>query len=549
MTFNIKDNSIHSKSLEKECIDCSFNINNWNADIEINNISNNNFANISYDNQKHISFNYEDNTKFENYDKIDNGEISKRLKNRKTIDKIIHILDSSLYTNFKNKNEENEEKSILEDLKNIRKKKSIAFLKNKRKSRKISTQSDQNNKFFGKTVLNQIENNEDILEIKYKDLKEDVLSYIVYEKLFKNNYVYSPENNEYFLTSDEQNLRNIHILAEENLKNTQKNYIICLIPFDKISNINLEFFYNSEKVELNQKIKEHINNNTEDLENIYNFNVENLIKDNNLIKNSIFDNLKDFLNIEKGPSIDWNNEKNPPKDEFNNLVIENEIKNLSIFGRSVSERKGSCIPSPPKTKMNNSIFYNNHNKKNPSIFLENLSDKKISSNNPNQNSQENSNYKFFNNDDSEIICSKSKNYVMENIIKIPPNSKYNSKSNDLNKDNNELTNYISKFGDITNFIRDYFHPKILFSREFLKSTKKNFNGIQKNNLDVKAKNITNTHLLYSNVSEEFPFEFILCRKYKINKKISEIRIIERENLIIENFEKFKRDLALPKNLK
>jgi len=555
LTFNLENKNINENQ----------NSNNVNSNGLDDSLFNNSYANLESENDqadKNIvddSFLSQNMSIYEDEEEVNN--LNNKLLNKnindnrinKNQDKKIgqfnqnYILSDEGYENnieFKiNKREEN----VFEEFKNFRKNQSFNNSRIKGESRKSSINGSKK-----KTTKNQTYDknycfrcsrdeakNEEVIEeinfanIKYNECNSDVLSYMIYERLFKNNYIYFPESNEYYLTSQEDNLKSVHILVEENLRRTLKNYIICLIPFDQISNINLERFYSGEQVEFFNKIKSEINSNLDDLENLYNLNIENLLKES---KNFVDNFNRTFKKNENSKAkfeckcLDISKERT--------LLIENTISNFSIFAQdtkfisSVNEKKRSLIPPAPKLQFNNlNAITNTGLGKKISLELEKAFEKK-DANNRNSSFQ------------SQSILKETNFKVNENSISM--NTYRNSKCDNINNS----INFEPNFEEMTKYFKDFFHPRILRANNFInpKKTSENTTIIKYNN-DTRSKNISNTHLLYSNLAKEFPFEFVLNRKYKTNKKKSEIRIIERENFIIENFHKFQKDNALPKKLK
>ena len=385
-------------------------------------------------------------------------------------------LDNSFMTNkikeyglLYNENNESSDSIVNENFKAIH---NLSVIENDEKNNNDTVLSFNNTeeKKTNKTYKLKKSNSFKLNSIKNNQVKENKnnLSLSLFEKLLDNNYFYFPENNKYYLTSQENELKAVRIIIEENLRKNNNNYILCMIPFDKISLLNLESFYDPEQVEYFDKIKNDIITN-ENISGLYNI---DLYKTNYKL-------VEDKMKI-------VSNEKNVQENVINFSFIKKNNLEVKMLGKT------GFIPPSPKMKINFSLI--------PSVTILN---------------------------DEIKVNFKNK----ESLDKKLQEEKQTSKLNKLN-----------------NFVKDYFHPKIFKSYHFLEQNKRGFH-IDMNLSDLKAKNISPSNLLYSNINKDFPYEFVLSRKYKTTKKMAEIRMIERENYMIENFNKFIIDKFYPMKLK
>jgi len=360
----------------------------------------------------------------------------------------------------------------------------------------------------------------------HTDLNTDLLRFGVFQSLFKQNYIYLPENNEYYLTSDPHSMKNIHIIVQKNLQNTSKNYIICLIPYDKIGEINLEKFYSLEQVEINSKIKDEINANMPDSDKKYNINLESMFQEKlNLLKNfektfikkkttskDIYGKRKVCTttaaeNSEKFKENNNNNYNNyfsnnaNQKGRFGVLNVDNVVFNFSILSKQKNEinpaplevplhsGKKSIVPPAPKLTLKQQHPIMNNNKNSFLINNDFILDRKkkiscniIATNNfnisnkrnlYNENSNKinnNSNSNNRKNSNSSNNNTDEESFKMQNQFSKAAGAASATNCNFCNSNTNLLISKIEAADrDNTNnyFFRDYFQPKLLHPKSFV----------------------------------------------------------------------------------
>ena len=449
---------------------------------------------------------------------------------------------------------------------------------------KINGNEENENQIFNKEdpINNEINivNNEEIdlennLNINNENSKKGNALINEDEKLFQNDGDFEAKDENLFNVFNSINPFNENVTSSEESAKEESNSQLLVKKSQSDNNIiNLNINNNLDNKDQMNKIESHsVNNNQEE-----NKLIENIINEsqNNIINSSLYENNMNFIEKEATNDL-YKNDINLNEDKKDNKDIQiekniNNINNINIIDKKISDNKESRSPSPKKISLSdNNIINVNQKKKNNSsnlnISLKNNSINNINNNNLMSNNAINNN---LTNDQLQLLklLMIQNNNLLNNLNQFHnQQTQINSHNSNLNslQINNNINNNNSIYNHNINNINllNNINPNFNLFNNFYSNIYQNYNTIffnywndennflsnlRNNSINIHSSNYNNNINYLNKKSDKLLIEYNQIKKYEKEnpEKIEEFKNLFEEKIILPKYIKINEDSQLKK---